>query len=93
MQSNKNPFYWRYITLGGVFALIALVIVFRMVYYQFDDSALEIAEFYEQEIVLKEVDPERGLIYDRNGVLLAGNHTVYEVGLNFNYINPDRGRS
>ncbi len=90
MQSNKNPFYWRYITLGGVFALIALVIVFRMVYYQFDDSALEIAEFYEQEIVLKEVDPERGLIYDRNGVLLAGNHTVYEVGLNFNYINPDR---
>ncbi len=26
--------------------------------------------------------PERGEIYDRNGHLLAGNRTVYEVGVN-----------
>ena len=90
LNKSSNPTYWRYITLGGVFALIALVIILRMVYYQFSDNALEIAEYYEQEIVLKKVEPERGLIYDRNGVLLAGNNTVYEVGLNFNYINPDR---
>lgn len=76
--------------MGGVFGLIALVIILRMVYYQFSENALEIAEIYEQEIVWKRVEPERGLIYDRNGVLLAGNHTVYEVGLNFNYIKPER---
>ena len=32
------------------------------------------------------VQPERGLIYDRYGHLLAGNKTVYEVGLNLNLI-------
>src|SRR6186713_1777395 len=30
--------------------------------------------------------PERGEIYDRNGHLLAGNRTVYEVGVNLNAI-------
>ena len=30
--------------------------------------------------------PERGLIYDRYGHLMAGNKTVYEVGLNLNLI-------
>ena len=33
-----------------------------------------------------QVQPERGLIYDRYGHLLAGNKTVYEVGLNLNLI-------
>src|SRR5689334_23459428 len=33
--------------------------------------------------------PERGEIYDRNGHLLAGNRTVYEVGVNLSQVkNP-----
>ena len=30
--------------------------------------------------------PERGEIYDRNGHLLAGNRTVYEVGVSLSEV-------
>src|SRR5512137_1932478 len=36
--------------------------------------------------------PTRGLIYDRNGNLLAGNKTVYEVGINLTYIPKDKDK-
>ncbi len=34
--------------------------------------------------------PERGEIYDRNGHLLAGNRTVYEVGVSLREVKNAR---
>lgn len=37
-----------------------------------------------------QVQPERGLIYDRYGHILAANKTVYEVGVNLNLISENQ---
>ncbi len=61
----------------AVFGIIALIIVFRLVYLQI------IKYDYYKEIVMNEitieteVNPERGMIYDTNGNILATNRTVY----------------
>jgi cell division protein FtsI/penicillin-binding protein 2 len=62
---------------------IALAVIVQMVRIQ---NSAEAAIFREQAsnyaYELRTFYPDRGEIYDRNGHLLAGNKTVYEVGVN-----------
>ena len=61
----------------GIFGIIALIAVCRLVYLQI------IRYDYYKGIVMNEitieteVNPERGMIYDTNGNILATNRTVY----------------
>lgn len=74
---------WRFISLGVMFGLGALIIFSQTIRFQFIPEAKEILrdsiEFYSGRWI--EVKPPRGQIYDRWGHLLAGNRIVYEVGL------------
>ncbi len=74
---------WRYTFLGTLFSLLAFVIVVQMVRIQTNPE--QIAHFLEQSAIYegewREIRPARGGIYDRWGNLLAGNVTVYEVGV------------
>lgn len=68
--------------LAGVMAFIALAIIVQMTRIQNSPEAdvfRQQSENYAYE--LKTFYPDRGEIYDRNGRLLAGQKTVYEIGV------------
>ena len=87
----KTPFYQRYMVIGGIFILIGIAIVVQMLRIQHSEVAAELlkqADMYGVESRM--VYPERGSIFDRWGHLLAGNETVYEVGVDLAQVSdPD----
>ena len=78
----RQQYAWRSKALAFVLAFIALAIIAQIVRIQ---NSQEAAIFKQQgdsyASVLRTFYPDRGEIYDRNGHLLAGNRTVYEVGV------------
>lgn len=73
---------WRYMSLAAFFALAAVAILVKTFTIQSSPEAavfLSQSEFYSR--LLRTVYPPRGEIYDRDGNLLAGNRTVYEIGV------------
>src|SRR5262249_6387896 len=81
-QSVRQQYAWRSLVLAGLLGFIGISIMLQIVRIQ---NSPEAAVFREQAAeyanVIKTYYPERGEIYDRNGHLLAGNETVYEVGV------------
>lgn len=81
---------WRFTTLGLLMTTVATFIIVQMVRIQTSPQA---EVFRNQSAVYagnwQTIKPIRGLIYDRWGNLLAGNTTVYEVGVELAYVkNP-----
>lgn len=77
-----NPHTWRFTTLSVLLGLLGMGILFQMARIQADPRARE--ELVERDPFTGAwitYYPPRGEIYDRNGNLLAGNQTVYEVGV------------
>ena len=73
--------------LTSVMGLIALAIIVQLTRIQNSPEAAtfrKIASNYAYE--LHTFYPDRGEIYDRNGHLLAGNKSVYEVGVDLNVV-------
>lgn len=73
---------WRYISMAVAFALAGILIMWKTFSIQRSPEAvvfLDQSEYYSR--LLKTIFPPRGEIYDRNGNLLAGNRTVYEIGV------------
>ena len=72
------------------FAFVALAVIVQMIRIQYSEQAkifLSQGDQYSGEFRM--FYPERGEIYDRNGHLLAGNRTVYELGVNLSQMeNP-----
>ena len=78
---------WRYNFLNIFFAVAGLVIIFQTVRLQFIPEAdILMDENQDYTGIWAEVYPPRGQIYDRHGQLIAGNHTVYELGLDYHQI-------
>src|SRR5512134_324043 len=77
------------ITAG--FVLVGLAVIVQIIRIQNSEQALIFisqGDRYAGEF--QTVYPERGEVYDRNGHLLAGNRTVYEVGVSLSEVkNPD----
>ncbi len=87
----RQQYAWRSSLLAGILAFVAFAIVVQIIRIQ---NSQEAAIFRERALnyasELKTFYPDRGEIYDRNGHLLAGNKTVYEVGVNLTAIkNPN----
>ena len=78
----RQQYAWRSILLNGFLGFVATLVVLQMVRIQ---ASAEAEAFRQQADAFKggyrTYYPERGEIYDRNGHLLAGNQTVYEVGV------------
>jgi cell division protein FtsI/penicillin-binding protein 2 len=81
----RQQYAWRSLLLNSSMAFLAVAIVLQMVRIQ---ASAEANQFRQQADAFagKFVTyyPERGEIFDRNGHLLAGNQTVYEVGVDLN---------
>lgn len=78
----RQQYAWRSLVLNGFLGLAAVAVLLQMVRIQ---ASAEAEQFRQQADAFagewKIYYPERGKIYDRNGHLLAGNQTVYEVGV------------
>lgn len=76
---KRLPNAWRYLSATFVLAVLGVAILVQIVRIQ---NSPEVAGVIDQgNYVWKDFYPPRGEIYDRHGSLLAGNKTVYEVGL------------
>jgi len=73
----------RFAILGAIFTLVAILVIGRMVRIQIGP---ERKLFQEQGDIFSgetfDLIPSRGKIYDRWGHLLAGNESIFEVGVN-----------
>jgi hypothetical protein len=79
----KQQYHGRALTLAAFIAVFGFAILVQMVRIQTSPQAeafRALNNMYEGEY--HTIFPPRGEIYDRNGHLLAGNQTVYEVGVN-----------
>lgn len=87
----RQQYQWRSTVLIVIFALMGLSILVQMVRIQTGEQSEDfrtLAGIYSG--YYRTFYPARGDIYDREGHLLAGNHTVYEVGVNLRDMkNPE----
>jgi len=87
----KQQYQNRAFALATIFFLLSAAIIIQMIRIQ---TSKEAAVFLKQGDryagSFETLFPERGQIYDRQGHLLAGNKTVYEVGINLRDMkNPE----
>jgi len=82
-----NPKRWRYQIIQYSLGAICILIIGKIFVYQTSPEA----EAFRKggDLNLTTLYPARGEIYDRNGNLLAGNKTVYEIGVDLNTIRQD----
>jgi cell division protein FtsI/penicillin-binding protein 2 len=79
-------YFGRYLAIAIVMALAGIAIPIQIIRVQ---SSPEVAGITGQgAYIWKTFYPARGEIYDRHGHLLAGNKTVYEVGVDLT-VEPD----
>ena len=86
----RQQYAIRSLVLVAGLGLVGLAIIVQMIRIQNSSQAktfISQGDLYAGEF--RTFYPERGEIYDRNGHLLAGNRTVYEVGVNLSQVkNP-----
>src|SRR5512134_1999897 len=78
----RQQYAVRSLIIAAGFVLIGLAVIVQMIRIQNSEQAmifLSQGDRYAGEF--RTFYPERGEIYDRQGHLLAGNRTVYEVGV------------
>jgi len=76
---KRHPHAWRYLSAAFIMAVVGIAILVQIVRIQ---NSPEVAGVINQgNYIWKDFYPPRGEIYDRHGNLLAGNKTVYEIGL------------
>jgi cell division protein FtsI/penicillin-binding protein 2 len=87
----RQQYAIRSLVLVAGLALVGLAVIIQMIRIQNSEQAkifLSQGDLYAGEFRM--FYPERGEIYDRNGYLLAGNRTVYEVGVSLSQMkNPE----
>ncbi|MBT3336886.1 MAG: penicillin-binding protein 2 [Anaerolineae bacterium] len=86
----RREYAWRSTTIVSIFALIGIAIIVQMVRIQISPEAADFRDLVQRNKGWVEtVFPARGEIYDRNGNLIAGNQTVFEIGVTLEQVeNP-----
>ncbi|MGZ6347793.1 MAG: peptidoglycan D,D-transpeptidase FtsI family protein [Anaerolineales bacterium] len=84
----RQQYAWRALVLTGILGFVEVSIILQILRIQNSpEAAIFRKQADEYANVLKTYYPERGEIYDRNGHLLAGNRTVYEIGVELQNAN------
>lgn len=80
---------WRFSFVGAMLSVLPFLIVFQVIRIQVSPDLLKKIREDSERITNSQttIIPARGLIYDVRGNLLAGNRTVYEVGVDLQFVN------
>ncbi len=85
MNSSQQK---RMFIIAGLLALATLVVVGRLFAFQVLQDEIWAQKVVDQVTVVER--PQRGIIFDRNGAVLAANKADYQIGVSPNLINdPD----
>jgi cell division protein FtsI/penicillin-binding protein 2 len=78
MNNSQKRRLW---IMVGVLGLVTVVIIYRLTFFQVlqDEALAEIGRSIHNQQVIAQ--PERGIIYDRNMAVLAGNSNDYQIGV------------
>ncbi len=89
----KNELDWRFRMLGFGFILISVILFLQTIRIQLSPESEIFTVLAEGIYAGEEIEffPPRGQIYDRKENLLAGNKTVYEIGVDLQFIDPNYG--
>jgi len=87
---NNSETTWRFSFVGALMAVVPILIVLQLARIQVDTELVK--RVLQDNLVFtwerRTIVPTRGQIYDAWGNLLAGNETVYEVGIELRYVRP-----
>ena len=87
----RQQYAWRSLALAGLLGFVGVLVILQILRIQNSpEAAIFRAQAAQYANVLKTYYPERGEIYDRDGHLLAGNKTVYEVGVELKDVKEDQ---
>jgi len=77
---NEFNLYWSRVVVASVFVVIVILgLLSRLVYLQIIEFEKYEIKSNKNRIQVEAIPPKRGLIYDKNGVLLAENRSVYTL--------------
>lgn len=80
-RENIGPLKKRVAISVAVFTILFLILVARLAYLQVISYGDYVALSTDNRVQVVPVPPTRGHIYDRNGILLAGNETAYRLAI------------
>lgn len=80
-NSEVKLFNQRAIILSIAITILVIVLIARLAFLQIFEHARYITLSNQNQLNLIPIDPTRGLIYDRNGVLLAENLPVFSLDI------------
>ena len=84
----NDKYYRRIYVISGIAIAVVLVYIIRLFYLQIiDQSTKDQAD--NNALVKQTIYPSRGLIYDRNGVLLVFNQPIYEITMTMRDMGSD----
>jgi cell division protein FtsI/penicillin-binding protein 2 len=83
----KPPYYFRYLTIAIICAVLGVAIVVQMVRINYTTYGQQlIAKSADYQGIEKVIYPSRGTIFDRSGHILATNQVGYELGLDLKFV-------
>ena len=80
-DQEKRLFQRRLIVAAVVIILLISLLISRLVYLQIYQHKLYSTMSQKNHLELLPIEPNRGLIYDRNGTLLAENQPVFSLDI------------
>ncbi len=84
MRTNSfddNPHRFRLSLIAALIVILSLFLILRMGYLQFSQYTRYATLSLKNQMSILPIAPSRGIIYDRNGVILAENIPVYVLEL------------
>lgn len=81
LQQEYELFTQRFVVLSILVVLGAFLLLFRLIQLQVFQHNTYTTLSDQNQLALVPIEPSRGLIYDRNGILLADNTTAYSLEL------------
>lgn len=84
----NDEYYRRQFVISGIAVVVVLVYIIRLFYLQVIDQSTA-KEADGNALVKQTIYPSRGLMYDRNGVLLVFNQPIYEITMTMREMKED----
>lgn len=84
----NDEYYRRRFVISGIAVVVVLVYILRLFYLQVIDQSTA-KEADGNALVKQTIYPSRGLMYDRNGVLLVFNQPIYEITMTMREMKED----